>query len=302
MPSISVTNLTKRFGKVCAVDDLTFTVRPGAVTGFLGRNGAGKTTTLRMIVGLAHPTSGKALVKGQQYSALNSPATVVGSVLDNNSFHPGRSGRNHLRWVAAAMGLPQSRVDEVLEFVELSDVGKRRVKGYSLGMRQRLALATALLPAPEILILDEPANGLDPQGMHWLRELLIAQAKDGKTVLVSSHVLAELAQFADDIVVIDRGRMIKQGPLSEITHTQDSSVRVNTPDAAKLAEALQQQDGTVNQVSDTELLVSGISVNEVGDLALSAGVVIHSLNEEQASLEEAFLQLTADSKETETVT
>jgi ABC-2 type transport system ATP-binding protein len=213
---ISVISLTKRFGEVVAVDDLSFALEAGTVTGFLGPNGAGKTTTLRLLLGLAEPTAGKALLFGRRYRELDQPARRVGAVLESNDFHPGRSGRDHLRVLALAADVPRSRVDEVLELVELAEAAGRRVRTYSLGMRQRLGLAAALLGEPEVLILDEPANGLDPAGVHWLRRFLRGFAQRGGTVLVSSHVLAEIAQTVDQVVIIGRGRLVAIARLDEL--------------------------------------------------------------------------------------
>jgi ABC-2 type transport system ATP-binding protein len=214
---VIASSLTKRFGELVAVDELTFSLRPGTVTGFLGPNGAGKTTTLRLLLGLAEPTAGQVLVFGRRYRELDDPARRVGAVLESNDFHPGRSGRDHLRVLALAAEIPPSRVEEVLALVELGAVAERRVKTYSLGMRQRLGLAAALLGDPELLVLDEPANGLDPAGVHWLRGFLRQFAEQGRTVLVSSHVLAEVAQTVDQVVIIDRGRLLTTGPLAELT-------------------------------------------------------------------------------------
>jgi ABC-2 type transport system ATP-binding protein len=216
-PVVRAQGLTKRFGDVVAVDDLTFALEPATVTGFLGPNGAGKTTTLRLLLGLARPTAGEALVFGRRYRELDSPPRRVGAVLESNDFHPGRSGRDHLRTLALAAGISPTRVEEVLELVELEPAAGRRVKTYSLGMRQRLGLAGALLGDPELLILDEPANGLDPAGVHWLRRFLRGFAEQGRTVLVSSHILAEVAQTVDRIVIIDRGRLRASGTLTELT-------------------------------------------------------------------------------------
>ena len=216
-PIVSVQALTKRFGDIVAVDAVTFSLEAGTVTGFLGPNGAGKTTTLRLLLGLARPTAGEALVFGRRYAELDSPARHVGAVLESNDFHPGRSGRDHLRALALAAEVSRSRVEEVLNLVELERVSDRRVKTYSLGMRQRLGLAAALLGDPELLILDEPANGLDPAGVHWLRRFLRSFAEQGRTVLVSSHILAEVAQTVDRIVIIDRGRLRASGTLAELT-------------------------------------------------------------------------------------
>jgi ABC-2 type transport system ATP-binding protein len=214
---ITVSSLTKRYGEVVAVDDLTFSLRPGTVTGFLGPNGAGKTTTLRLLLGLAEPTAGEALLFGHRYCELDDPARRVGAVLESSDFHPGRSGRNHLRALALAAEISRSRVDEVLEIVNLSADADRRVKSYSLGMRQRLGFAAALLGHPELLILDEPANGLDPAGVHWLRNFLRSFAAAGGSVLVSSHVLAEVAQAVDQVIIIDRGRLVAAARLDELT-------------------------------------------------------------------------------------
>jgi ABC-2 type transport system ATP-binding protein len=216
-PVVTVRSLSKRYGHVVAVDELSFSLEPGTVTGFLGPNGAGKTTTLRLLLGLAEPNAGQALVFGRRYEQLEQPARRVGAVLESNDFHPGRSGRDHLRVLALAAEIPQGRVDEVLEIVELRDAAERRVKTHSLGMRQRLGLAAALLGDPELLILDEPANGLDPAGVNWLRRFLRRFAQQGRTVLVSSHLLAEAAQTVDRVVIIDRGRLVASGRLDELT-------------------------------------------------------------------------------------
>ncbi len=216
-PVVTVKSLTKRFGQLVAVNDLTFSTEPGTVTGFLGPNGAGKTTTLRLLLGLAEPTSGEALVFGRRYRDLEQPARRVGAVLESNDFHPGRAGRDHLRALALAAEIPSERVDEVLEHVELTNAARRRVRTYSLGMRQRLGLAAALLGDPELLVLDEPANGLDPAGVHWLRGFLRRFAQEGRTVLVSSHLLAEAALTVDHVVIIDRGRLVASGSLHELT-------------------------------------------------------------------------------------
>jgi ABC-2 type transport system ATP-binding protein len=215
-PVVSVSSLTKRFGEVTAVEDLSFSIEPGTVTGFLGPNGAGKTTTLRVLLGLAEPTSGQALVFGRPYRELEHPVRRVGAVLESNDFHPGRSGRDHLRVLALAGEIPEQRVDEVLELVELAPAATQRVKTYSLGMRQRLGLAAALLGDPELLVLDEPANGLDPAGVHWLRVLLREFAERGGTVLVSSHLLAEVSQTVDQVLIIDRGRLVASTRLDEL--------------------------------------------------------------------------------------
>jgi ABC-2 type transport system ATP-binding protein len=235
-PVIACRGLTKRYGDVVAVDDVSFTLQRGTVTGFLGPNGAGKTTTLRLLLGLSAPTSGEALVFGRSYRDLERPIGRVGAVLESTDFHPGRSGRDHLRALALSAGLPATRVDEVLSLVELSDASGRRVSGYSLGMRQRLGLAAALLGDPELLILDEPANGLDPVGVHWLRSFLRRLADEGRTVLVSSHLLAEVEQTVDHVLIIDHGRVVARGPIEELTDErrslEDAYLELTRGDAA----------------------------------------------------------------------
>jgi len=228
MPELEVRHLTKRYGKTVAVDDLSFSVEAGRVTGFLGPNGAGKTTTMRALLGLVRPTAGEALVEGRPPAAMSDPLRTIGAALEATAFHPGRSGRNHLRVLAASAGIPSSRVEEVLEMVELTGAANRRVKGYSLGMRQRLALAAALLGEPRILILDEPANGLDPQGMRWLRDLLREQAAGERTVLVSSHLLAEVSQTADELIVIRDGKLVVKASLEEFTSGEARETRVRS--------------------------------------------------------------------------
>ena len=293
-PVVSAESLTKRFGKLVAVDDLSFELESGTVTGFLGPNGAGKTTTLRMLLGLAAPTKGQALVFGSRYAELARPAHRIGAVLEATDFHPGRSGRNHLRTLALAAGLPESRVDEVLRLVELDGVKRRRVKTYSLGMRQRLGLASALLGDPELLVLDEPANGLDPEGVRWLRDFLRAFAAEGKTVFVSSHVLAEVAQTVDRIVIINRGRLVVESPLDELTARVGGSVRVRTPQAGELRTALKAAGIEATSSNDDGLLVHGTSSARVGEIAAAAHVVLHELVPEASSLEEVFLDLTGE--------
>jgi ABC-2 type transport system ATP-binding protein len=290
-------SLTKRFGGVLAVDDLSFSLQSGTVTGFLGPNGAGKTTTLRMLLGLATPTSGRTLIFGKPYPELEHPALQVGAVLEATDFHPGRSGRDHLRTLAQAAGVPDARVDEVLHQVELSDAARRRVKGYSLGMRQRLGLAAALLGDPELLILDEPANGLDPEGVRWLRDFLRRLATEGRTVLVSSHVLAEVAQTVDQVLIISRGRFVAESSLAELTARAGGSVRVRSGDQTKLADALRAQDLKVTAAAaDEALLVSGAPSDRVGEIAFAAGIPLHELATDSESLEEIFLSLTAEAE------
>jgi len=290
-PAVVADGLTKRYGAVTAVDDLSFEVRPGAVTGFLGPNGAGKTTTLRMVLGLARPTAGRTTILGESFVELPDPARSVGANLEICGMHPGRSGRNHLRALAAFAGLPASRVDEVLDLVEMRDAANRRAGGYSTGMRQRLGLAATLLGDPEVLVLDEPANGLDPQGIRWLRDFLRGAASEGRTVLVSSHVLSEVEQTVDDVVVIHRGRLVKSGPIASLLTGE--GVRVRSPRAADLASALA-RDGAEVRVDGEALYVEGRTTDEVGDLAFATGAPLHELAVEAASLEEFFFSLTSD--------
>ena len=285
--------LTKRFGEISAVTDLSFALEAGTITGFLGPNGAGKTTTLRMVLGLAAPTTGRALVFDKPYAELTRPALRIGAVLEATDFHPGRSGRDHLRMLARAVDVPDSRVDEVLSMVELGNAARRRVKGYSLGMRQRLGLAAALLGDPELLILDEPANGLDPEGVRWLRDFLRRLATEGRTVLVSSHVLAEVAQTVDQVLIISRGRLIIESPLAELTARAGGAVRVRSGDPSRLAGALRGSDLQVTTGVDQSLLVNGASSKRVGEIAFAAGVPVYELLTEGGSLEEIFLQLTS---------
>jgi ABC-2 type transport system ATP-binding protein len=293
--AIEAVGLTKRYAKVVAVDDLSFRIREGAVTGFLGPNGAGKTTTLRMVLGLARPTAGHATIEGHRYTELQDPARTVGANLEVAGAHPGRTGRNHLRALAAMAGLPASRVDEVLRLVELDTAADRRAGKYSLGMRQRLGLAATLLGDPRVLVLDEPANGLDPQGIRWLRDFLRGMAAEGRTVLVSSHVLAEVAQTVDDVVVIHRGRLVDQGPVGRLT--SGGSVRVRSPRAAELRTALDRAGLEAAERPDGALTVAVPDAARVGDVAFAAGVPLHELTLEGTSLEEAFLTLTTDAPE-----
>jgi ABC-2 type transport system ATP-binding protein len=290
-PAIMADGLTKRYGAVAAVEDLSFEVRQGAVTGFLGPNGAGKTTTLRMVLGLARPTAGRATILGQPFTELPDPARSVGANLEICGMHPGRSGRNHLRALAAFAGLPASRVDEVLDLVEMRAAANRRAGGYSTGMRQRLGLAATLLGDPEVLVLDEPANGLDPQGIRWLRDFLRGAAAEGRTVLVSSHVLSEVEQTVDDVLVIHRGRLVQSGPIASLL--TGAGVRVRSPRAVDLAAVLE-RDGADVRVDGELLVVQGRTTDEVGDLAFANGILLHELAVEAASLEEIFFRLTSD--------
>jgi ABC-2 type transport system ATP-binding protein len=294
---VKAESLSKKFGTLLAVDDLSFELEAGTITGFLGPNGAGKTTTLRMLLGLAAPTSGRALVFDELYAELASPARRVGAVLEATDFHPGRSGRDHLRTLGRAADLPDSRVDEVLKLVELQSAAHRRVKGYSLGMRQRLGLAAALLGEPEVLILDEPANGLDPEGVRWLRDFLRDFAAGKRTVLISSHVLAEVAQTVDQVLIINRGKLVIESSLADLTARVGGSVRVRSPEIGKLHEALQREQITTTAANEHALLVHGTSSDRVGDIAFAAGVPIHELAVEGSSLEEIFLELTSSEPE-----
>jgi ABC-2 type transport system ATP-binding protein len=292
---VVVDHLSKRFGSVLAVDDLTFALRAGTVTGFLGPNGAGKTTTLRMLLGLVRPTAGRALVFGRSFREHPEPARRVGAVLEAADFHPGRTGREHLATLALAAGLPIARVDEVLDVVELANAGRRRVKTYSLGMRQRLGLAAAILRDPELLILDEPANGLDPEGVHWLRTFMRGFAAAGKTVLVSSHVLAEVAQTVDRVVIIDKGRLVTIAELDELTARMSPGVRVRAPRIQTLVPRLTAAGFEAKVLDGDELLVRGATPAQVGELAAKAGIVLHELVQESSTLEKVFLELTAGS-------
>jgi ABC-2 type transport system ATP-binding protein len=288
---IEVINISKRYGRTLAVDGLSFTVRPGRVTGFLGPNGSGKTTTLRMILGLVAPTSGEARINGVRFAELEFPGRVVGAVLEAQGFHPGRSGRAHLRVCAAALRVPDGRVDEVLGLVGLTDAAERAVGGWSLGMKQRLALAAALLGDPRVLVLDEPANGLDPAGIAWLRAFLRGFARQGRTVLVSSHLLAEVEQGVDHLVVIDGGRCVYQGGLEQL-RGGPGRVLVRCPDPVRLAGALAAAGFVeIDTLPDGRLAVGGADAARVGDLALQAGVAVHGLVEERVDLEQMFLQL-----------
>jgi ABC-2 type transport system ATP-binding protein len=290
---VAVANLSKRYGDQVVVDEASFTLQPGSVTGFLGPNGAGKTTTLRLLLGLAEPSAGSALVFGRPYVELEDPIRHVGAVLESGDFDPGRSGRNHLRALALAAGIGFDRVEELLALVELSAASDRPVRTYSLGMRQRLGLAATLLGDPRVLVLDEPANGLDPQGIRWLRDFLRSMAAEGRTVLVSSHVLAEVAQTVDDVVVIHRGRLVEQGPVSRLT--AGGHVVVRSPRAAELRAALERAGLSATGEAE-ELLVDAEDPARVGDIAFEAGVPVHELTTRETSLEEAFLALTTDAE------
>jgi ABC-2 type transport system ATP-binding protein len=291
---ITVSGLRKRFGAVDAVDGLTFTVEPGAVTGFVGPNGSGKTTTLRMILGLVAPTEGEALINGRRFAEITEPARVVGAVLEAQGFHPGRTARRHLLACAVAIGVPDDAVEHVLGLVGLENAGGHPVGAYSLGMRQRLALAVALLGDPQILVLDEPANGLDPAGIAWLRVFLRTFAEQGRAVLVSSHLLAEMEQTADHLVVVSRGRCVFQGPLAQLRDSRRSRVLVRCAAPDRLADALAATGVLeIDILPDGWLAVAGTDPVHVGDVALGAGIAVYGMVQDQLDLERLYFQLTA---------
>jgi ABC-2 type transport system ATP-binding protein len=290
---LNVDHLTKRYGTVVAVDGLSFEVGPGRVTGFLGPNGAGKTTTLRMLLGLAAPTSGTATINGVRYRDLPDPARSVGAALEANCFHPGRSAAEHLRIVATAAGIGRRRAAQVLDLVGLTEAGHRRVGTFSLGMRQRLTLATTLLGDPGVLILDEPLNGLDPDGIRWMRDLLGQLASQGRTVLVSSHLLAEAAQTVQDVVVITRGRLAAQGPVAELT-AATSTTRIRTPDAELLISVLARQHITARLVAPGTIEIRGADPDRVARIAAAASVTVLELSRHTDNLEDLFFDLTSD--------
>jgi ABC-2 type transport system ATP-binding protein len=290
---ISVRGLTKRFGRVHAVDDLTFDVEPGKVTGFLGPNGAGKSTTMRIVMGLDRPTAGTATVNGRQYADLAAPLREVGALLDAGAMHPGRTGRAHLRIGARTNGIPLSRVDEVVDQVGLGAAARRRIRGYSLGMRQRLGIAAALLGDPQVLLFDEPVNGLDLDGVRWIRSLLRGFADEGRTVLVSSHLMSEMQLIADRVVIIGRGRLIADAGVDEVLRGLGGQrVRVRTPQPDRLRRA---DRADVESAAPGELEVTGLAASEIGDIAHGLGLRVHHLAEVEQSLEHAYLSLTEDS-------
>jgi ABC-2 type transport system ATP-binding protein len=291
---IIISELTKQYKNLRAVDGLSFTVAPGRVTGFLGPNGAGKTTTLRMLLNLVTATSGTATISGMRYADLENPLGTVGAVLEASSAHKGRSGRNHLRIVCAAAGLPDSRADEVLELTGLTPAAKRKFKGYSLGMRQRLGIAAAMIGDPQVLILDEPANGLDPEGIKWMREFLKSLAEQGRTILVSSHLLSEMEILADDIVIIAAGKLIRQGTVDQIVKSSQTNVvvRARTPKPIELAEAISARGGTSSATLDGALTITGLDAAAVGNAAFTAGIELHELATDRPDLEGVFLELT----------
>jgi ABC-2 type transport system ATP-binding protein len=295
---IELSGLTKRYGTVTAVDGLTFTAEPGRVTGFLGPNGAGKTTALRILVGLASPTAGTATIGGQPYRDLARPIRRVGAVLESSGAHRGRSGRDHLRVICRASGVPLDRADEVLGVVGMAEAGRRPVKGYSLGMRQRLGIAAALIGNPNVLVLDEPANGLDPEGIRWLRDLLRSLADQGRTVLVSSHLLADLRAIADDVVIIARGRLVAHGTVDSVVHSlaRPDRVLVRTPEPDRLRAELG-ESAVVMPAADGAVHIAGVDAIAIGEAAQRAGITLHGLTTEAPDLEDVFLELTGEAAE-----
>jgi ABC-2 type transport system ATP-binding protein len=294
---IKVEHLTKRYQGTLAIDDLDFEVLPGVVTGFLGPNGSGKSTTMRIILGLDRPTKGQATVKGKRYAELKDPLHEVGALLDAKAIHPGRSARNHLRSLAASNRSPFTRVDEVLEFVGIASVANKKVGNFSLGMSQRLGIAGALLGDPEVLLFDEPVNGLDPEGIRWIRDFFRSLANEGRTVFVSSHLMSEMAVSADQIIVIGRGKFITQGSIDALTANAKGTVFVRASNHQKLLVALRAKQGAVTELNDEGLSVSDLSAEEVGQIAFDAGVVLYELTPQRASLEEVFMDLTSDAVE-----
>ena len=295
---IEAVNLTKRYGHKTAVDNITFTVKPGTVTGFLGPNGAGKSTTMRMIMGLDKPTSGKVTINGRPYRQLSAPLCEVGALLDAKGLHGSRSARNHLRQLAASNGIPAKRVDEVLDITGLTSVAKKRVKGFSLGMGQRLGIAAALLGDPGVLLFDEPVNGLDPEGVKWVRETCRRLAGEGRTVFISSHLMSEMAQTADQLLVIGRGRILSAGPVDDVIASATTDrVRVASPQATQLAELMAARNLAARPVGPSVLETTATTAAAIGELAAQGGIVLHELTTIHASLEEAYLTLTSDSVE-----
>ena len=297
-PVIEAVNLTKRYGDKTAVDDVTFQVMPGTVTGFLGPHGAGKSTTMRMIVGLDHPTAGSVTVNGKPYAANSAPLREVGVLLDAKAVHTGRSAYNHLRAMAATHGIPKRRVREVIELTGLEQVASKRVGGFSLGMGQRLGIAAALLGDPKTLILDEPVNGLDPEGVKWVRTMVRYLASQGRTVFISSHLMSEMSQTADHLLVIGRGRIIASGPIDEVIGSaRQATVRVVTPDPDRLSRRLREQGGQVTVLEPGRLEVTALTHVQIGEIAAADGVTLHELTPMNASLEDAYLSLTRDEVE-----
>jgi ABC-2 type transport system ATP-binding protein len=295
---IEARNLTKRYGDKTAVNDLSFTAQPGIITGFLGPNGAGKSTTMRMILGLDAPTSGSVTVGGKPYAEHAKPLQVVGALLEARAVHTSRSAYNHLLALAATHGIARGRVDDVIEMVGLQDVARKRAGGFSLGMGQRLGIASALLADPETLILDEPVNGLDPEGIRWVRDLLKGLAAEGHTIFVSSHLMSEMALTADHVIVVGRGRLMADMPMSElIAQASSNVVVVRSPQATALAKALAGKDVTVTSTEQNTLEINGLTAAQIGDRALELNISLHELSSKQASLEEAFMEMTRDEVE-----
>jgi len=295
---IEAAALTKRYGSKTAVDEVSFTIRPGLVTGFLGPNGAGKSTTMRMIVGLHRPTSGSVTIDGRPYADLESPLTEVGILLDARAYHPGRSARDHLRALGATHRVGRKRVDEVIALAGLESVAGKRAGGFSLGMGQRLGIAAALLGDPHTLILDEPVNGLDPEGVIWVRRLARSLAAEGRTVFLSSHLMSEMAQTADHVIVLGRGRVIADAPIAEFTaRASGTAVRVRSPRGTELADSLRRGGLDVAEQTDGALLVTGTTAEAIGDFAARHAVPLHELTPVKSSLEEAYLELTRDEVE-----
>ncbi|MGO4681277.1 ABC transporter ATP-binding protein [Microbacterium sp. 2MCAF23] len=295
---ITAEGLTKRYGPKTAVDNVSFTVRPGTVTGFLGPNGAGKSTTMRMIVGLDRPSAGRVTVNGQEYRRLHAPLTEVGVLLDAKAVHTGRSARNHLRALAATHGLPSKRVDEVIEIAGIGSVARKRAGGFSLGMGQRLGIAAALLGDPHTLILDEPVNGLDPEGVLWVRNFVRHAASEGRTVLLSSHLMSEMAQTADHIIVLGRGRVLADAPLSQLVQQWTTAqVRVRSPRAAELGDLLIAAGALITPSGHDTIDVTGPEAWWIGDLAAERGIALHELTPTSGSLEDAYLALTGEAVE-----
>jgi ABC-2 type transport system ATP-binding protein len=295
---IEANELTKRYGAKTAVDALSFTVRPGIVTGFLGPNGAGKSTTMRMILGLDAPTSGEVVVRGRRYRDLPAPLHEVGALMEARAIHPGRSAANHLLALAQTHGIPRRRVDEVMDLVGLRSVARRRAGTFSLGMGQRLGIASALLGDPATLVLDEPVNGLDPEGIHWIRGLLRGLAAEGRTVLVSSHLMSEMALTADHLIVVGRGRLLADMPAEEfVARASPARVLVRSPDATRLRQLLLGEGVTVSSAAPGVLEVAGLTTEAIGDRAAAEGLTLHELSARRASLEDAFMELTRDDVE-----
>jgi ABC-2 type transport system ATP-binding protein len=296
--TIEAHNLSKRYGKTVAVDGLSFLVQPGRVTGFVGPNGAGKSTTMRLILGLDAPNGGEVRVGGKRYGELVAPLTEVGALLDATATHPGRRGRDHLRWLAASNGLPRRRVDEVLRLVGLTEVAARRTGGYSLGMAQRLGIAAAMLGDAPVLMFDEPINGLDPEGIRWIRGFLRSLAAEGRAVLVSSHLMSELEGTADDVIVIGRGRLIASTTVRELlAAASDGRVNLRSPRAAEVMTLLARAGATVTSIGPESITVIGLDAARIAELTAERGLLLHELTPQRASLEDAYIELTQDAVE-----